>query len=279
MELWLVSAALISAALHAGWNAVVKADARPAELMTAQMVMSALLVVPGLLLTGLPAAASWPWLAASTALNLTAVTALLKTYDLVGFGIGYPVIRALAVLLVVPAATLLSGETLSHYGLAGVVLMAVALVLLGLGSRGTTRFPPLALVWIAVASVCGATTVMCDAQGVRASGSPWAYGFAVSITNACLMLGKQTIGGARPLRLLADHAWKALPIAVASVASYQLILLVFASAPIAPSAALRDTSAIFAVVIAVFCLREPVTRLRLLAVIVAALAVPLLRLA
>lgn len=279
MELWHVAAALVSAALHAGWNAVVKSDARPAELMTAQMVMSAVLVVPGLLWTGLPAPASWPWLAASTALNLTAVTALLKTYELVGFGIAYPVIRALAVLLVVPAATLLSGESLSIFGLAGVALMALALIFLGLGSAGQAGFPPAAYIWIALSAVCGATTVMCDAQGVRTSGSPWAYGFAVSITNACLMLGKQTISGVRPWRVLADHAWKALPIAIASVASYQLILLVFASAPIAPSAALRDTSAIFAVLIAVFWLREPFTRLRLLAIIVAALAVPLLRFA
>ena len=279
MELWHVVAALVSALLHAGWHAVVKADARPAEMMTAQMVMAALLVVPGLVWTGLPAPLSWPWLAASTALNLTAVTSLLRAYELVGFGIGYPVIRALAVLLVVPAATVLSGETLSLYGLAGVAMMSVALLLLGFGNAGKAGLPPAAFVWIALSAVSAATNVLCDAQGVRTSGSPWAYGFAVSITNAAVMLGRQTIGGAKPLRLLSDHAWKALPIAVASVISYQLILLVWSSAPIAPSAALRDTSAIFAVLIAVFWLKEPLTRLRLLAVLFAAAAVPLLRFA
>jgi drug/metabolite transporter (DMT)-like permease len=40
---------------------------------------------------------------------------------------------------------------------------------------------------------------------------------------------------------------------------------------------LRDTSAIFAVLIAVFWLKEPFTRTRIAAVLLAAAAVPLLR--
>ena len=46
----------------------------------------------------------------------------------------------------------------------------------------------------------------------------------------------------------------------------------------APAAALRDTSALFAIVIAAVFLRERFSRLRIGAVIMAALAVPLLRL-
>ena len=44
-----VAAALISAVLHAGWNAAVKASREPARAMTAQMLLSALIVLPGLL--------------------------------------------------------------------------------------------------------------------------------------------------------------------------------------------------------------------------------------
>ncbi len=47
MDLWFVAAALLSAVLHAGWNAAVKAQPKPAEAMTAQMVLSALLVMLG----------------------------------------------------------------------------------------------------------------------------------------------------------------------------------------------------------------------------------------
>lgn len=278
MDIWHVAGALVSAILHAGWNAAVKARPRPAEAMTAQMLAAAAIVLPGLLWTGLPAPAAWPWIAASTALNLATVTALLRAYELSGFGIAYPVVRALSVLLVVPAAAVLSGETLSAYGLAGVGLIAASLLLLGIGNRGAGALPPMALAWIAAAAVATAAYVMCDAQGVRQGGSPWAYGFAVSITNAGVMYWAQ---GARatPWRIVRDQWTTALPIAAASTASYLLILWVWSVAPIAPAAALRDTSAVFALLIAIVWLREPFTHARLCAILLAAAAVPLLRFA
>ena len=69
------------------------------------------------------------------------------------------------------------------------------------------------------------------------------------------------------------------PIAVASTVSYLLILWVWAHAPVAPASALRDTSSIFAVIIAVVWLREPFIRLRLAAILLSAASVPLLRFA
>ncbi len=55
MDNWQVAAALISALLHAGWNAAVEAVTEPRALMTAQMVASAAIVLPGLAWSGLPA--------------------------------------------------------------------------------------------------------------------------------------------------------------------------------------------------------------------------------
>lgn len=276
MDGWQVAAALMSAVLHAGWNAAVKAGARPKELMTAQMAASAAIVLPGLLWTGLPPAASWPWIAGSTVFNLATVTALLRAYEVSGFGIAYPVVRALSVLLVVPLAAILSGEMLSVYGMAGVGLVAVSLLLLAAGQAARTSLPRRALGWIVLAGVTTAGYVMCDAQGVRHAGSPWAYGFAVSVTNALAMVWARH-SGADSWHSLVRHAPAALPIAVASVASYLLILWVWSGAAIAPAAALRDTSAVFALLIAIVWLKEPFTRLQLLAILLSAAAVPLLR--
>ena len=58
--------------------------------MTAQMVVGAILGLPALLWTGLPAAAALPWLAGSTCINLVIVTALLRAYGLLGFGTPIP---------------------------------------------------------------------------------------------------------------------------------------------------------------------------------------------
>lgn len=77
MDLTDVSLALLSAVLHAGWNAAVKTSRNPAQVMTAQMVLGAVLVVPALFFTGLPDLASFGWIAASTVMNLLTVSALL----------------------------------------------------------------------------------------------------------------------------------------------------------------------------------------------------------
>ncbi len=278
MESIHVAAALLSAVLHAGWNAAVKASPRPAEAMAAQMLMSAVLSLPFLLWTGLPEPAAWKWVAASTLTNTVAVTALLKAYELAGFGIVYPVVRAMSVVLVVPMAALLAGDHLGLAGLAGVGLIVLSLAILAWGTGHDRALPRRALRWIAVAGVATAVYVICDAQGARAAGSPWAYGLVVSITNAAAMWWRLRNLGT-PLHLIRANWAVATPTAVASIASYLLILWVWSLAPIAPSSALRDTSSVFAILIAIVWLREPFTLSRILAVLLAAAAVPLLRLA
>lgn len=277
MDITDVAAALLSALLHAGWNAAVKANRNPARAMTAQMLLGAVLVVPALLWSGLPDPAAWIWILASTLMNVLTISALLRAYELGGFGLVYPVMRAVAVLLVVPMAAVLTGEKFGPAALAGIVVIALSLAVLSLDAARDQAVTLKALGWTLAAGVGTAAYIMCDAQGVRASGNPWAYGFVVSITNAAAMCWRQRSQG-RPWRLLEGQWTAALPIAVASMASYLLILWVWSHAPIAPAAALRDTSSVFAILIAVIWLKEPFTRTRIVAVLMAAAAIPLLRL-
>ena len=272
-----VAAALLSALLHAGWNAAVKANRHPAQAMMAQMVLGAILVAPLLLWTGLPALNAWPWIAGSALLNLLTVSALLRAYELGGFGIVYPVVRALAVLFVVPLAALVTGHLVGWGAFAGIAIIAVSLGILAWDAARGHALVLQAIGWAALAGLGTAAYILCDAQGVRASGSPLAYGFVASITNALAMCWRQRRAG--PVWPQLKGQWLyALPVAVASMVSYVLILWVWNHAPIAPAAALRDTSAVFAILIAVLWLREPLTRTRLAAVLLAAAAVPLLRL-
>jgi drug/metabolite transporter (DMT)-like permease len=246
--------------------------------MAAQMLVSAMLVLPGLLWTGLPAQGSWAWIAASTLMNIITVTALLRAYELGGFGVVYPVVRAVSVLLVVPLAAALVGDRLGTGALAGIGLIVVSLGLLAGSARRDRSFTTGALLWTFAAGLATAAYVMCDAHGVRLAGSPFAYGFAVSMTNAAAMCWRHRHIGT-PWRMLTSNWAVAAPTAAAAVASYLLILWVWTKAPIAPASALRDTSAVFAILIAVAFLKEPFTALRMLAVLMASAAVPLLRLA
>jgi drug/metabolite transporter (DMT)-like permease len=139
--------------------------------------------------------------------------------------------------------------------------------------------PPRSLAWTLAAGALTSGYVLADAQGARVGGgtSPLAYGLAVSVTNA-LAMSWVSRGLGAPWTLVRRHARLAWPAALASSTSYLLILWVFTRAPVAPAAALRDTSAIFAMLIAVLWLKERFTPARIAALALVVAGVPLLRL-
>ncbi len=278
MDALLVAAALLSALLHAGWNAAVRATARPAEAMAGQMIMAGIVAAPILVWTGLPGRDAWIWVGLAALVNAVNVWTMLRAYAVAGYGVVYPVGRAVSVLTVVPLAALLLGERIGGAALAGVAMIAAALALLALSARGAREFPPRALGWTIASGLCIALYVMCDAQGVRAAESAMAYGCLASIANGAVMAWRQRRLGT-PRQLIASFPAVTIGAGLASMVSYLLILWVWDHGPIATGAALRDTSAVFALLIAVFWLKEPFDRLRLAAVLLAAAAVPLLRLA
>jgi drug/metabolite transporter (DMT)-like permease len=272
----LAAAALLSAALHAAWNAGIKSSADPPLAMTAQMLASAMIAAVALFWTGLPAAAAWPWMALSTTLNMGAVACLLRAYQHAGFGVVYPVARASSVLLVLPLAAVVAGEWPRPLGLAGVALVSVAVGMLARGEGDTRALSRPALGWTLASAAFTAGYIVSDAQGVRRSGSALAYGCVLAIANAMLWSAWQRRKGMRVAELLAHRA-RTLWMAVAATLSYWLILWVWTRAPIALASALRDTSAIFATLIAVTVLKERLDRRVLLAVALASLGTVAIR--
>ena len=204
MNGWLVVAALASAALHAAWNAAVKSSAQPVLAMTAQMLGSAMLALPLLAWSGLPAPAAWPWLAASTLLGMGAVASLLRGYAQGSFGVVYPMARASSLLLVLPLAATIAGEWPSPRGVAGVALVSAAVMVLALGRGAASAMTRPALGWTFAAAAFTAGYVVCDAQGVRAAGSALAYGCALSIVNGVFWAGLQKRAGMRLATLASE---------------------------------------------------------------------------
>lgn len=268
MDGLLVLAALLSAALHAAWNAAVKANPQPSLAMTAQILASAVLALPLLAWTGLPAGPAWPWIALSCTLSMGAVATLLRAYAHGGFGMIYPMARASSVLLVLPLAAAVAGEWPRPLGLLGVALVSAAVLMLALGQGSARPMSRAALGWTLACAAFTAGYVVSDAQGVRRAGSALSYGCVLAIGNALLWTAWQRRRGLRLDELL--PRWpRSLLLALMSMLSYWLILWVWARAPIALGSALRDTSAIFATLIAVFVLKEPLDRRVLAAVALA----------
>jgi drug/metabolite transporter (DMT)-like permease len=273
----LLLAALLSAVLHAAWTASIKHSGQPTEAMTGQMAVAGLVGVPLLIILPAPSLAAWPYLVAGASFNVLGLLCLLRAYDAATYGAVYPLSRATMVLVVAPVSTLWLGERISAFAWAGVVCIALSLVLMASQARLGHALKAQVLGWTVLGGVLSAVCVMIDVQGLRASGSPLAYGCLASLLNAAIMVLRQR---RRPglWAAIGRHRRVVLVAGFTSMASYLLIVWVFAHAPMAISAALRDTSAVFAILISVFIMKERMVGLQRVAVAVAACAVPLLRL-
>jgi drug/metabolite transporter (DMT)-like permease len=244
-----VGAALFSAFLHAAWNAAVKASPDPQSAMAAQVVASGLIAIPTLMLVSLPSPAALPWLCGSVSLNLITLRALLSGYAHGGgFGFVYPLARATSPLLVLLLANVVQGETVGAMGKAGIALVSGGIALFAYGEG---RHRPKAFAYALLAGASSAAYAVCDANGARLSPSVLGYGLTASIVNAFVFGTLHSIQNRASLA----QALRANPRVAtfgtgAALFSYLLILWVWTQAPIAIGAALRDTSVVFAALIA-----------------------------
>jgi drug/metabolite transporter (DMT)-like permease len=106
------------------------------------------------------------------------------------------------------------------------------------------------------------------------------YGLAASAVNGAVFGAVYRLQGGGPVRgALAAHAGVATFGAAAATTSYLLILWVWGRSPVAVGAALRDTSIVFAALIAVVVLKERLSRPLVVAVVLVAMGAGCLRFA
>jgi drug/metabolite transporter (DMT)-like permease len=109
-----------------------------------------------------------------------------------------------------------------------------------------------------LAAAVTAVSALTDAKGARLSESPFSYSATISVLNGISMALFQRIRGHDVPAMLQRH-WPILTFgALLSVASYTLYIWALLRAPVGLVAALRETSMVFAVLIAAAVLRERV---------------------
>lgn len=124
-----VALAVLGAALpHAGWNAFLKSGADKqldAIGLAAGSGAVALCVAP---FVGLPASASWPWLAASAVVHIAYFRLLAGAYRWGDLSFSYPIMRGGGPLIVTVAGVAVFGEVLPWAETAGVALISAGIL-------------------------------------------------------------------------------------------------------------------------------------------------------
>src|SRR5437763_8750160 len=128
MSAGVLLAVLLGAFLHASWNLLVKAG-RDTHFAAAGVYIGAG-VLSGIALPFLPApaVASWPYLAASSVVEVLYGVLLAAAYRVGDLSHAYPLMRGTAPLLVAIGSGVLIGEPLSAAVYAGVALVSAGVV-------------------------------------------------------------------------------------------------------------------------------------------------------
>ncbi len=271
-----VAVVLLAALLHATWNAL--AHAVPDRLVGFTLIATVYLVAGGAMAAAVPppAAGAWVYLVASVLLHVLYNLLLMRSFMLGDFGQVYPLARGTAVAVVAVLATVAVGEAMPAVRLAGVVLVCLGLTALVApsGRTGGAELPAVVAALGTGVMIAGYTTV--DGVGVRTSGSVLGYtGWLFLLQGVALPVlayarrGRDLARQARP-HLLAGLAGGAL-----SLAAYGLVLWAQTRAPLAPVAALRETSSLMGAIIGAVVLKESFGRRRVVAAVVVAAGVVL----
>lgn len=270
---------LFGAALHAGWNLVVKRGRDTLRTSIAVAISAAAISALGLPFVAAPAPASWPYAAASVALQVVYWVVVATAYRITDLGRAYPLMRGTAPLLVAMVSITAFGEHLGALAWGGVGLISCGVAAMALsGRRGAGEARGVAVA-LATAVVIAAYTIV-DGIGVRLSGSPIGYTLWIFLLTALPLaawVGWRD-GRAFP-RFLAAHVGVALLGGFGTLASYGIALWAMTRAPVAMVASLRETSILFATAFAAFVLKERTDAGRIAAVAMIAAGAATLRLA
>ncbi|MFI1101069.1 EamA family transporter [Streptomyces melanogenes] len=259
MTLTVTLAVLLAAVTHASWNAM--AHTIRDQLVAFTLIGGGGTVIGAVLavFAPLPASGAWPYLVASALLHTAYQVLLMRSFSLGDFGQMYPIARGTAPLVVTVLAVLFVGESLNAWQAAGVAVASAGLVGVALwGIRGSGARPHRpALVAAGATGLSIASYTVVDGVGVRASGTPLGYIAWLMVLEGLLIPGYALYRRRGALvAQLRPYAVRGLLGAALSMTAYGLVLWAQTRAPLAPVAALRESSIIVGAAIGALFFKE-----------------------
>ena len=260
MPIEAIAAALLSALIHASWNAMLKSG-------TDRLIDLGLMAIGGVLFGlvllvffGAPPAAAWPYIALSCAIHYVYWMALYRGYAAGDMSHVYTIARGSAPALVTFGAIFAAQEIPSPQ-----IALAIALVSLGIFAVGfNPQAPPKATGWAALTGISIAAYSLTDALGTRISGDVLQYKSWGTI-GTFLPILMVVLVRRGPVNFVAagKGRWaRGLFAGAISSAGFALVLWAQMRAPIGPVTALRELSVVFGAAIAAIVLKEAVTSRR-----------------
>jgi len=250
-------AVLAAASMHAGWNAVVKVGLDRFSSVLLLCLSSAVISLGLMPFFPFPASEAWPWILASAFIHTGYKLSLVRAYEHGDLSQVYPLARGTAPLVVAIVGATALGETMTVEKLLAVIFIGMGVCLMALKRGAISSMPPQAFGYALATAGFTASYTLVDGIGARLSGSASGYILTLNVIDGITTVGFALLTRGPGIFAKLVPAWRTgLSAGALSLASYWIAIWAFTKAPIALVAALRETSVLFAVLIAVVFLKE-----------------------
>lgn len=278
MPLFELALVLFSGLLHASWNAATKGSASPVAFLLAMEFASLVFFVPilwvGFDLEQVPGSV-WGLVIASSLVHAVYAYWLSRTYALAELSVAYPIVRSTPAVVPLIAVPFL-GESLSILGVMGIVLVVAGLWAITAGGpidTGTLRSRGAGYAYLTLGTTVGYSLI--DKEGMRILGeAPWSSPLPRAVLYMTLMyvlylpwfafLARRSVRLVEVVTVLRKRTLTVFGAATIAFLSYTLVLHAMQTAPVSYVTAARQSSVLFALLIAVVVLRERPSRVRIL---------------
>jgi drug/metabolite transporter (DMT)-like permease len=245
MHGYAVALVLLSAILHATWNAQLKGCDDRAQFMVSMCLTTGVLALICAPFVPWPSRSSWMCVALSAVLHTVYNLLLLQNYKRSDLGSAYAIARGISPSLVTLGAFVLMRQRPSTFAVTGVVMISAGILLLSTGEAKSDKYATVSA--LATGVVIAAYTVV-DGMGVQRS--PTTLSYTVWVFASYLFMPVVLLLLRMPVRAI---ALRSLPrpagAGVFSLAAYTLVLWATHYADVGIVSALRETSVLWAVII------------------------------
>ncbi len=248
---------LLAAALHAGWNALIKISGDRIAVMAVVTLAGSILSIFALPFVDSPDIASWPLLALTILIHTGYHFFLPIAYDHGDLGQVYPIARGVAPILVTLGAFIFAGEQVGQLAMVGILCLAVGVMALSFDGGKINGINPKAIIFALLTGVCIASYTVVDGLGARQAGSILGFAVWLTVGDGILTFLIALIWKRREIVAIAkNNTLTGIVGGAMQVGAYWIIIYALAVAPMGMVSGLRETSVLFAALISTFLLKE-----------------------
>lgn len=278
MALYAVLLVLLSAVMHAIWNALARRTDDPYAFFVTFNALASVIWLPIAILAGWNESLSvsdTALIAGSGSLQVLYFVLLSGAYRRGGLSLVYPIARGTGVALVPVGGLLLYAERPSGAGWLGIAATLAGLAFLAMeNARSRQATPsdvdPVAIIFAFSTGLVISTYSLVDNYGVGRV-DPIVYGYGLILASTVIQFPYVASRRRVEVRRQILYNWRSVIAgAVLSLGTYMLVLVAMTGANVGYVVPLRETSIVFALILGIIVLREPVGPRRILAALVIA---------